>query len=403
MALYPGINLYEIYKNDIFIEVGKDRAQYDKYMIIIEEYICKHSIIVAGKAAYSLITSTALPLNEYKYDLLASDIFKHARDMALAMYEATRNVYIYVHTNILNKEVTLIVEEREIVCFKHIDVYKSVNLIDNIGATLYPGLFSKNAQLKVMSPEIQLIDITRYLYLPPYSKSWEEYMIQEQHLAGLLIDAGVKKLTEKSISITSLGDHGESSEDTKETEENIEGSAEHKVDYHAKLIKLGLMHIFDNVYISHLRMDDISRATAVQSYNENTLKLPNDFRCRRTTFYSNRSPLFYVYNSSQYDLINSSPYVTIRILLIELWVLRLIRDIGELNEIYANRKIEEIFKLLQTQQTKVNKAIDDQDVDMLFPIDYVGTYYEERIAKKQQMLAYRKYPTPNWYPAKYAL
>ena len=180
----------------------------------------------------------------------------------------------------------------------------------------------------------------------------------------------------------------------------IKGEGEIPSEIKKKIESLRMIHIFDNIYISHQKTDDIASKLNNINYNENTLKLPHDFRLRRTTFYDEaRKPLFYVYNCAQYDLINSSPYVRIRILLIEIWVITLIRDMGELNKDFANKKIKEY----NNEITRLNDIVLAADEDVLFPYDYIGVYYEERIAKKQQMLSLRRSVIPNWYPAKLKL
>lgn len=403
--LYKGRDLFDFYRDEIIKEIVSDRDRYSKYFTILEKYIHDKNIVICGQAAYSLTMNLDLPYTEYKYELLCKDIFLHARAIATAFFEETRNNYIYVHTNILNREITIVVDERELVSLIFIDQYKGVDLIDNINAQEYEGLFASDVKVKVAGPEIQMIDVLRKLYSPNMVKSWDESKIEFNNLMSKYkestkddgdkinpVKVGKRDIHEMMI----LGED----EDNEVKEEDVSGSAELSVALKKDIESLRMIHIYDNIYISHQKSDDIAKKIKTTNYNENTLKLPHDFRLRRTTFYDEaRKPLFYVFNCAQYDLINSSPYVRIRILLIEIWVLTLIRDMGELNKDFANKKIKEYYNEIMRLNDIVLAASDD----ILFPLDYIGVYYEERIAKKQQMLSLRRSVVPNWYPAKQKL
>lgn len=150
------------------------------------------------------------------------------------------------------------------------------------------------------------------------------------------------------------------------------------------------------------------------------LYIMQDFRIRRTTIkigeYQNQKEIIYIYNSAQYDLIpfNSmesnekqslnvgNPFVILRFLLIEFWIVRWIRHLGSIDENFAKVRLdamlENILKLRSnlakgdTTQAKKTININTNYFDnsaylelRIFPSDpksYLGFYDDEIISQK---------------------
>lgn len=393
MVLYAGLDIFDIYKEAIMVQINKDRAHYNVYFTALERYIADKEIVVSGPTATALLLSEPINPTEYRYDLLCRDVVTHARKIASDFYAATKNPYIYVRTKIFGRELGIYVDERELVSFMLVDQYKGVDLLQNIGHSTVRGYFEQNAEIKVLTPEIQLIDMYRMLYSPAASKKWIELKKRAEKMMQLFLS----EIVDDRLRADIVKEEKQKRKD--EEADGVEGSRDADP-YAAKLEQLGAIHVHDNIWISDQPMDVIAAATGIKEFNQNTLKLPYDFRLRRTVFFKaqgeSRTAAFFVYNSMQYDLMNTSVYVRLRFILIEIWVVRLVRDVGAYEPAAAEQKIASFLRVVR----ELNEEISGASLAELFPLDFVGTYYDEIIARKQQMIEMKKSYTPNWYPVK---
>jgi hypothetical protein len=150
------------------------------------------------------------------------------------------------------------------------------------------------------------------------------------------------------------------------------------------------------------------------------LYIMQDYRIRRTTIKigggAEQKEIMYIYNSPQYDLIPfntaidpnenkkflqvGNPFVILRFLLIDFWMVRWVQSIGSINEDFAKARLNSILtkilelrsKLSQLDEASHTTTLKDAFVQegTLFHVfpdkteDYVGEYENETIALKTQ-------------------
>jgi hypothetical protein len=386
--MFEKINVFNTYSDVIYKEVYRDRHKYLKYFEEADKYIAENEIIVTGTSAFKILIGEDLNPNEFSYHLMCRNVFNHAKALASIFYRATENMYIYVQTKIMNIEVSIFIDERELFTLSSIDTTKAINIFSIINPIKTKGLYHEESLVNVVSPELLLIDMYRYLSFPFYAKKWEEYTDIMLRLFERF-ESRADDIISGSAEIEDDDDH---------TPE-FTGSRETKKDHNKQMI-----HLWGNRYVSSLPAHTIAEQLgADEFYEDYSIKIPTDFRLRRVTFYKSRQPIAYVYNSMQYDLIINSYYNCLHFLFIDLWILQMVTRAGKLTPPVAKKIKEELIDIIKEKQAKVMEIIkkDGKLARDLFPDDYHGIYYNETIAKKKQMIESRgdAGPIPNWYPA----
>jgi hypothetical protein len=405
--MFAGLNIPAIYKDVIFETVMKDRSKYIIYFKIVEKYIADKPIILGDISAYKTMIKEELNPNEFQYNLYSKDIFNHAKELAKEFYRETNNIYIYIKTKIVNHDVAIFVDERELVTITSIEDYKGASIGAIIGPVRRPALYTSE-NIALMSPEILLISIYRALHSPAFAKKWEEYLGIEAQLFEIFLKAVNRgKFTGSRDAHLPLGSR--SSADKKihdklmaanERYYEVRSDAQMKEKRSPASKTTYVYHLYDNRYVSSLPQHELSKLLGINEVREETTGIPFDFRLRRISFYENERAAVFIFNSAQYDLMNDSPLTKLRFMFIDLWILQLKRETKKLTPEIANKLIEELID----QIVEVRGELPDPPrlTSHLFPLDYFGVFYDEMIAKKQQMLIMRgdnKFGPPNWYPA----
>jgi hypothetical protein len=423
--MFSGLNVVNIYKDRATEIISADRKKYDQYFKIIEEYITEpdRQVIIGGISAYKILINKPLNPNEYQYNLFAKDPWRHAREIATAMFRTTSNIYIYTKTKIANADISIFVDERELVTIGGIENQKGADMFKQIAPLRRKGLFT-DKEVYILSPEIILIDIYRQLYMPLHVKKWEELGHIAQELYKLFIPRYEGALRDEKIEAeTSKNDSSSSQIHEKLMKlESSRGSGATTSSWAAK--KYGvhnngtrtskltgysgsnkrIYHLWGNKYVSSLSPTELASVIDADEYREQSDNLMIDFRMRRVTYYIAGKPVAYIYNCMQYDIMNDSSYTRLRFYFLELWHLRIVRDIGALPGEIASRLISDLIGQIVEENEKVLKLIEEVGhlAKELFPSDYFGVYYDEIIAKKQYVLSTRdanSFNPPNWYPA----
>jgi hypothetical protein len=264
--------------------------------------------------------------------------------------------------------------------------------------------------------EIELIDIYHMIYNPVYekeiddSKSLEKKLfkkVEERKTQGILgaRDCKAKKRNIEIIKIELVKEFLQGRSDIV-----LIGSwAYDWVSYGEKLcVDPEKIQIISGIHPDQL-LTELKKYTRKFtqfdiSYKEQSLKIPKDFRTKRYTFYINtetfkgvtNKPFMDMFNSSSFNIIPyhqldnmciGSKYVILRFLLIDLWILRIIRSMDLIQKTKLQQKINHIWKLLQFFQ----KDSYQDNID-----GYSGTYRNYNMDKKinnmKNQMFYPYYP-----------
>ncbi len=147
----------------------------------------------------------------------------------------------------------------------------------------------------------------------------------------------------------------------------------------------------------------------VISYREQELHIPKDFRTTRYTFYfkvgsektSVDKPFLDLFNCANFEIIPyqihksiniASNYVILRFLFIDLWIIRVIKNLGLLSADILNKKIVYLWKLIEYYRDNISTEK---------PSGFIGIHREASIDKKllarnQAKKYYPYYPDIYW-------
>jgi len=427
--------------------VYNERLKFDSVYNIIEEYMVEANgsksdkrdtrIIVGGSLGVNLLLERGRTYRDFHYVLYTENSLIHANTLtnAIAKDNASRNNWIAkLKSTVPDVKYDIYVDNRLMVTIYTLrsDPVKTYGLIEPVEVKSFDG----KRKLLVLSPETHLLNIYRTLYTPSDSGLWEETLENEQLLYDLL---------KKRLSI--LGSSELSPDDRTRVENSL---LKDFVGNNNKVILLGehaIKIIKKDTVMSSNIVNVISSLPEEESFamiksvihkalgreipvtkQTRSTNIMQDFRLTRTTIKigsdSNQKEVMYIYNSASYDLIPfntitnadkvtmqiANPFVLMRFLLIDLWMIRWVREMKKVNEFFAKKRIHNILSMivgLRCLMARDTSAIKDElfaNADGLLNVfqhkRYIGIYISEnisvRLSQKQSDKRFFDY-----YPAGY--
>ena len=437
-------NYLDKIKDQIDKKIYDERMRYQKIYEIIEEYISKfigyqNYIIIGGSYGINLLLKNPRSYDDFLYTLYSENAFWHANNLINKIAEHNSDKIIVLKSTIPNVKYQIMIDGRMMIIFH--------KLQDNSKELILPILIktNENKEFLILPPEIHLVDIYRILYSPDKTEDWESALLNENKL--------FKYLNQRINKII-----GSSSNDlTRDIRKNIEIEiVKQFIINNPNIVLIGehalkiICDIKINTNVIQIISNDIEGDFLIISKLVNTiLQIPvikivrdlyvmQDFRIKRTTIKigesGNQKEIMYLYNASEYDLIpfnliyNSknekiqvgNPFVLLRFLLIELWIVRMIKQSKLIDENYANFRINELInKLLllrkkiakdqKQEKSEINENLFDSFKDekerslkifQSLDSEYLGQYENENIHQKQIIKDLQK-KFFDYYPVNY--
>lgn len=438
------INYLDQIKDDIEKKIYAERMQYSPIYEIIEKYISEHSgigtpatrpgigtpVMVGGTMGINILLQKDRTIDDFSYELYAENAFIHANKMVNQIEDLNQGKYIvFLKTTVPNIKYQISVDGRILVTFIRLSD-KSYDLILPVSAKLW----DKKRDVLVISPEIQLIDIYRTLYSPNQAEDWETTLKDEsklfKHLQQRIKNSQVGGADQQAITM----------EDRKTVElqlmkqfvtnnKSVILVGEYALKITAKM-ELGTTVIQiisqNNIEDDFKEIEKIIKAVLKRNIPvvkmTREMHIMKDFRLLRTTIKmgdsdSGQKEVMYVYNSAQYDLIPinlseeqsgenfiqiGNPFVLLRFLLIDFWMIRWIQQIGGIDASFAKQRLDSILNKMIALRMLLAKKCNDaarndivcNDIDpkyfdsstfKIFPSlseNYVGFYDDEVISQK---------------------
>lgn len=440
-----------------------DRMQYADVYDIVEQYVSRYNatsqIIIGGAIGINMLLKKERSLDDFTYELYTENAFLHANDLVneiareLTAAEDPDKVTSagdknrvppripLLKTMIPLDKYSIIVDNRPLISIISLgNVGQKINIISII-EPLNVKTFNAKYDVLVLSPEMQLIDIYRTLYSPQYVDSWELSIHDEaalfQHILPTL-EASPESVQDAQESL-----RGQEQDPRKK----IQLLILHKfIQNNQSLALIGEHALFmldvnqkENLQPSSFIVQLISSRSPEEDFADlqdilagtpiskavRQLHIMQDFRILRTTIRTveDQKEIAYIYNSAQYDLIPvtrivspsndfiqiGNPFVLIRFLLIDLWMLRWVAALGAINERYQKLRIAGIMhRILYLRNALSPKGASFATVDVKHPFmnifqthinDYIGTYDDEIISQKEKIKDQRKFR--DYYPQEY--
>jgi len=399
----------------------KERLQHKPIFDIIEKYISSESLILGGvKCNYLLVANKSKKEEESEvrsildkdylyapYEIYTSDAETHANKLTELLKKHTK--FVILTTTLKNKEYSIEVEFiKGLILFHNLDSIKmqdqEIQIQDRISPVMVHNISSNN-MLKVMPPNIQLIDIYHKLYSPNEVDNWPELRKLEERLWNYEITGGKRR-------------------NWRNNNKKLHGSRPN-FDYKNKHSKHGItsrepLHIYLNKFFKHSSFiwigkyamelltgntvtgreleiitdwDDDTKTDPLirhlEKYfgkNEKILikkqpiRLIKDFRLVKYRVLIGKRVILTIFNSAKYELLPykimdndikiGSYLVIMRFMLINAWT----------NMLFS-KPIDDIMDNVDSIRQLMNKT-EDNDIKL----DYIGQYIDEGIALKKLTL-----------------
>lgn len=347
MYINTAQNYNRMYKHrdytDEFVEYGKEKIknmeieEYGKYLKICEGFICNKRIILGGIAGIDALVENPINLNTFRYELYTYEPYRVAKTLVDLLYKETQNKFIYLQTNYIDHEYTIIVNDRYL-----IKIYANEAKLDlfEIMDTKFIKANFIDGKLTVLGPYIQLIDIYRTLYSPNKATDWVKYLQYEKKLYKQIKQykfGGAKKKFKTEV--------------RKDIIEQIRKIFNHD---------LVCLHQYSSCRIQFISENKIERdfkklvnmlPNRHCKYVIQTLHIPGDDKIRRITIYIDEMPIADIFNSATYEVIphkngQANIFVSLRFLLIDIWTIIYIKNIGCIDEFYFTTQLQEKYCFL---------------------------------------------------------
>lgn len=312
--------------------------------------------------------------------------------------------FVQMRSIIPNEEYDVMYNMRNLVKIYRIERYKKIKLNDLFDTIIID-------KLMYFPAEVELIDVYHKLYLPNFNEDWPQLIIYEKGLYKNIIETdkkgGARKCSECKI--------------------------KRKLDVYQ--IKLLLLNFFNNEnfifvgawangiinnYITDINNSDdpiqiisendiehdfgniLNFISAFTNYGiyykKKKLYIPKDNRIFKHTIYIKYptlgnelidKPFLDIYNCGSYELIPftnlkykdnnlkiGNIYVQLRFLMIDLWIIKLIKHIKGIDENMFNKRKNNIFDMIKTIKKKMTVSKKDQ---------YIGINFDEMIEQKLEI------------------
>lgn len=418
--------------NDLKIEatdfiMNNDRMMYKPFFETAEAFCAANGVLIGGRCGIDLIIGRPLSKDIFFWDLYCDDAFNIAKKFAVALFN-THSVHVpaetvELQTNIKNAEFSVFIHARPLFNIFALDKYRGIKLIDLMGPAIRTSYFTRQP-IKCLSEEMYLLEIYRNLYTPNKCSTWIDDVANEQAIYELISGA----LKEKAV--TKLGGKYKK-EKNKESLRSVayklqpvilrkltESTANILIGDHA----LGAMKIMNNPQRIQLITSEEINVIVKQieyyvkpyrgmqiKYVKFHLNIPSDFQILKYSIYltdgKEQSHLLDLFNSTAYEMIPyvistangtkniANPWVILRFLFIDLWVLKLIMNLKDGNQI--TDKI-----LINLEHADKVRSFIMQDIQSTFQLtNYHGVYLNEKIEKKK-LIKEIGMRYPKYYPAK---
>lgn len=419
----------------------RERQVYADIYNLIEGYVGntvkldkKIRLMIGGTMGVNLLLGKERDLDDYVYDLYGEDPFLHANDLTnlidqhlLKKKDDTK--IVFMKTIIPYRTYKIFVDNRPLISI----IATPPNSYDLIQPLLVKTFDQKNSVL-VLSPEIHLIDLYRALYSPAMAGEWETALKDENKLFQHL---------KRNIKERIGGDKDAPKPDEATIEERQQIAAmllKSFITDNAEVVLIGehALHMLTQSKIRTMVLQilstdpdrdfEIVKSLIIKFLGRNIpvvkmtrdLYIMQDYRIRRTTIKigagEEQKEIMYLYNSPQYDLIpfntaidaqNSkrfiqvgNPFVILRFLLIDFWMVRWVESIKGINEEFAKARLNSILTKILELRSKLSRLdeashtttlkdefLNESSLFRVFPDtieDYVGEYENENIAIKNK-------------------
>jgi hypothetical protein len=459
---------------EVEAEVTRDRLQYVDLYKTVEKYLEERgrSLALGSTTGVNLLLERDRTLNDYTYEIYAENAFVFANELANRLAETLAGPehaddeptkVIYLRTSIPYQRYSIVVDTRPMLTL--------VDLGRGRGETVSPmeiispvavKTFDKLNTIYVLSPEMQLIDMYRVLYSPGKAEHWEVSLQYENRLFHHILPTltEVKKRQadfEKSGGLDEIEGGAKDERGRGVRERVFKALLESYIRDNPRVVLIGehaleknrtipgtdsmviqiivdapIDEVFENV---HRAIVDVAGPDLPVTKVVRPLHIMQDFRILRTAVRigdvqsGEQREVLYFYNAAQYDLIPmiqirdggpagehfyqiGNPFVVLRFLLLDLWMLRWVIAAGGINEAYGKYRSYSVMERILTLRSRLSRTshiatigeirAGEEGLQIFQPTseDYFGRYEDEGIWQKEKIKKHSE-KFPDYYPQRH--
>lgn len=422
--------------------LDNDRNLYTPFFQALEKFCINNNVLIGGVMGIDLLIGRPMDRKSYFWELYTENPYDIAKRLAQELYSVKsphiNPKYIAMRTDLRHREMTIMINTRQLIKIYGLDRYRGLQLIKLMGPATRSSYYLQEP-IQCVPEEMQLIEIYRTLYTPAKVKDWGIFLEAEKKIYDLVQDSLSEKATKVVKGRGTAPQINRSVVDQTIIEKVIAGTDNVLIgDYAVAMLDSSRFDIAQSPrvqFISATPIDEL--ATGIETvigkklpnlikygfkitYIKYPLNLPTDFQITKHTLYINfgkeQTPIVDVYNSSTFEMIPfwkpdgksigsskgvkiGNPWVLLRFRFIDMWILKLISNIDADSSRFLRGKI---LSLLDSVHDLHDLAVEhlNSDPSRIFQlVDYVGVYINEAVAKKKfiKEVGERFFP---YYPAK---
>ena len=392
----------------------KERLKHEKAYKIIDKYLLKHDMIVNNP---NLLSKTQ-DIDDFQYFVYASSGFAKCNNLVNLLTEKTPYLW-KLRTIFGNHTYHIYLDTRLILICKELKLPESVKIIEPMKRDSH----TTGKPVWVMSPEMMLIDIYRQLSSPASAGDWESLLEREAKLFQILTSRK-KEIVGGKLSKRLRADLENRILKYLSTSEHI------LIGEHAckALVGSEVTSPVIEILAQDLNLDELKNVIhevvpdPVIKYDRD-LQIIEDFRLMRTTVkvgsQDDSVEVMYIYNSPDYDLIPynmvetkkgfylrvGNPFVVMRFLLINIWIVRWLRELGRIDKSFATRRVDhQIGLVLRIRKAlgigKIETTSAKPGLRIFQRHDYLGCFMSDQLALKLTALE-SDHRYPDYVPLAY--
>ena len=378
----------------------KDRNRYADIYQVIEKFAKQHNMIIGGSISLKKASDESRDKDDFQYELYSEKSVHYAHDIANQIAEKTKAVIM--RTDIYGKELSIIVWGRPMV--------RVIGIPKHYRDIMQPSV---DLSQPYVPADYHLLQIYRDLYLP-IPDNWnlnlenklykwlkKEYSVnQKRFVGGKELDFLQLRKELRSQMLDYLRSRKDIVLVGEQAKVLIQGGKTHNLH----------LEIIGNKCLVPEFQKWINKKTNLSvSYKTIDVNLLSDFRLARSTLYLNyegsKVPVLYIYHSSEYDLIPfnvpskgdfeggqiGNPFVVLRFMMIDIWIIKVIRSHGGIDARFANEKIMKAYQQIFEFRDEMDLSlinVDEKDNLLSFfqkpdMSRYLGKFSADYYAKKR--------------------
>ncbi len=387
--MYTNIDLQKLYDEASQYVIDNDRRTFNDYFVRAVDWCERHGWILGGEVGLKTLLGNSVDENSPP-DIL--DIFYESStpfDDAKKFADAIGQKYTVLNTVLKNDEFEVFAETRRICKLKVLQVYKGVRaskVIEPATGQVYGKI------VRLMPEDHYILETLQALYNPMKCGEWPNLIAnwQQLHKSHLVKIGGAKEQLFQPRIIESLLQY---------VSDNGILIGSFALNSFGLTTKLDRLQMICDRPIEEM-VKEIARAVGQQcKWVKFQTNLHSDWRLAKYTIYTSgeqNRPIMDIFNSTSYEIVPvtmrldcpvAMPWVLMRFLYIDIWLLKTIQALGT----NVGNKIGE----MRAKIAALSDMVDDMEPEQLFDMSEIrGVYMDEILAKKRMLKEVKYKPAP---------